>query len=145
MVIISVDTVITPSLSFTHFDTRLHPSDKWKRVESLLWIHSHLLSILRHHLSTLRNTSNTSTYANPSPSNPQKVHVSTETVIQPVYATFGTESIFVTCPYCHHTDSTEIEHTVGSEALLWACIIPCFGFCRKSKWDTVIVAKIALM
>lgn len=82
------------------------------------------------------NTSNTSTYANPSPSNPQKVHVSTETVIQPVYATFGTESIFVTCPYCHHTDSTEIEQTVGSEALLWACIIPCFGFCRKSKWDT---------
>lgn len=83
-------------------------------------------------------TSNTSnaTYANPSPSNPQKIHVSTETVIQPVYATFGTESIFVTCPYCHHTDSTEVELAVGSEALLWACIIPCFGFCRKSKWDT---------
>jgi hypothetical protein len=57
-------------------------------------------------------------------------------VIQPIYATFGPESIFVTCPYCHHTDSTEIQQAIGSEALLWACIIPGFGLLRKSKWDT---------
>lgn len=59
-----------------------------------------------------------------------------EPVVQPIYATFGTESIFVTCPYCHNTDSTEIEQAIGSEAILWACIIPFAGFLMKSKWDT---------
>lgn len=84
-------------------------------------------------------SSNYSNSSNTVPSVPimtQKVHVSTEIVLEPVYATFGTESIFVTCPYCHHTESTDIEQAIGSEALLWACIIPCFGFLRRSKWDT---------
>ena len=58
-----------------------------------------------------------------------------EPVVQPIFATFGTESIFVTCPYCHHTDSTEVEEVIGSEALFWACIIPFFGFLKRSKWD----------
>ena len=88
----------------------------------------------------LRYTSNnSSSYTNTNsvpPSTPQKLHISSETVIQPVYATFGYESIFVTCPYCHYTDSTDIEQVIGGEALLWACIIPCFGFLRKSKWNT---------
>lgn len=64
------------------------------------------------------------------------VRINCEPVVQPIYATFGTESIFVTCPYCHNTDSTEIEQVIGSEAMLWACIIPFAGFLRKSKWDT---------
>lgn len=57
-------------------------------------------------------------------------------VLNPIYATFGTESIFVTCPYCHHNDTTEVDLAFGSDALLWACIIPFFGFLRKSKWET---------
>ena len=85
-----------------------------------------------------QNCSNHYTSSNTpnSPAAAQKVHVSSETVLEPVYATFGTEPIFVTCPYCHHTESTEIEQVIGTDALLWACIIPCFGFLRKSKWDT---------
>lgn len=59
-----------------------------------------------------------------------------EAVIQPLFATFGTESIFVTCPYCHHTAETDVEQVIGSEALLWACIIPLAGLLLKSKWDT---------
>ena len=58
------------------------------------------------------------------------------TVLQPLYATFGPESIFITCPYCHHTDLTDVEKAIGSKSLLWACIIPCFGFLRSSKRDT---------
>lgn len=73
--------------------------------------------------SNIRNTTTTTRMIN-------------EPVFQPIYATFGTESIFVTCPYCHNTDSTEIEHVIGSEAMIWACIIPFAGFLRKSKWDT---------
>ena len=63
------------------------------------------------------------------------VRVNSEPVFQPIYATFETESIFVTCPYCHNTDSTETELVIGSEALFWACIIPFAGFLRKSKRD----------
>lgn len=64
------------------------------------------------------------------------VRINSEPLSQPLYATFGTESIFVTCPYCHNTDTTETERVVGSVAVLWACIIPFAGFLRKSKWDT---------
>ena len=54
---------------------------------------------------------------------------------QPIYATFGKESVFVTCPYCHYTDDSDLEPVIGSTSLLWACIIPCLGFLLKSKRD----------
>lgn len=57
-------------------------------------------------------------------------------VTQPLYATFGTDPMFVTCPYCHHTELTEVERAIGSKSLLWACIVPCFGFLFSSQWDT---------
>lgn len=69
-------------------------------------------------------------------SKPSNNRINFEPVVQPIYATFGTESIFVTCPYCHNTDSTDVEQAIGSEAILWACIIPFAGFFIKSKWDT---------
>lgn len=56
--------------------------------------------------------------------------------LAPLYATFGPDPIFVTCPYCHHTAETEVQQAVGSEALLWACLIPFAGLLLKSKWDT---------
>jgi hypothetical protein len=80
-------------------------------------------------INSIRNTTSSSSISN-------NVRTSSETVFQPIYATFGTESIFVTCPYCHSSESTEIEQVVGSKSFLWACIIPCAGFLRKSKWDT---------
>ena len=60
----------------------------------------------------------------------------TEPVVQPIYATFGPESIFVTCPFCHFTDSTEVERVIGSKAMSLACFIPLVAFFKKSKWDT---------
>lgn len=54
---------------------------------------------------------------------------------QPIYATFGKESVFVTCPYCHYTDDSDLEPVIGSTSLLWACIIPGLGFLLKSKRD----------
>lgn len=82
--------------------------------------------------NSMHNHNNNSNTMNVNTSN----RINSETIIQPIYTTFGTESIFVTCPYCHNTDSTDIEQVIGSEALFWACIIPFAGFLLKSKRDT---------
>ena len=120
IVIISMDTVITPSLSYglRHAFTRRPGSGK--RVESLLCRSiPHLLSIPPTTSVPLQTPRLTQIAAL---QNPQKVHVSTETVIQPVYATFGTSQSSSVSLLSSRIP--EIEQTVGSEALLWAYIIP---------------------
>lgn len=87
-------------------------------------------------INSNNSTPTTSIPISPHPPNPQPQIIPSGPVLQPIYATFGPESIFVTCPYCQHTESTEIEQKIGSDALLWACIIPGFGFLRRSKWET---------
>lgn len=55
---------------------------------------------------------------------------------QPLYATFGAEPVFVSCPYCQHTDETITEPVIGMRSVLCCIILPIFGLLFKSKWDT---------
>lgn len=55
---------------------------------------------------------------------------------QPLYATFGPSPVFVSCPYCQHTDETIAEPAIGIRSVLCCMALPVFGLLFKSKWDT---------
>lgn len=55
---------------------------------------------------------------------------------QPLYATFGPAPVFVSCPYCQHTDETITEPAIGVRSVLCCFMVPVFGLLFKSKWDT---------
>jgi hypothetical protein len=63
---------------------------------------------------------------------------------QPLYATFGRAPVFVSCPYCQHTDETIAEPAIGMRSVLCCIALPVFGFLFKSKWDTKHKCKCCL-
>jgi len=92
-------------------------------------------------------TINDIVFTNPFPSgacaSPQahsQAHVpdsrSNNALICPVYAYFGREPVFVTCPYCHNTDETRTELFIGVSSILRCFMIPIIGLFVKSARDT---------
>ena len=56
------------------------------------------------------------------------VQVPSEGTSVPVlYAYFGREPVFVTCPYCRHIDETRIESVIGIASILHCFALPIIG------------------
>lgn len=72
----------------------------------------------------------------PSLNNVSNSNINSAGTFQPLYATFGPEPVFVSCPYCQHTDETQVEPATGISSLLCCLILPVFGLFLKSKKDT---------
>ncbi len=78
----------------------------------------------------------------PSPTTSAATNISNQhantagTAFQPLYATFGMAPVFVSCPYCQHTDETIAVPAVGAQSILCCMVLPVVGLFFKSKWDT---------